>query len=66
MLTERIEKPLAYTMEEAARLLNLSARKMDQLVALRLIRSFKVGKSRRISAESIQEFIKKQEKAAAR
>ena len=66
MLTERIEKPLAYTMEEAARLLNLSARKMDQLVALRLIRSFKVGRSRRVSAEAIQEFIKKMERNAAR
>jgi excisionase family DNA binding protein len=66
MLTERIEKPLAYTMEEAARLLNLSARKMDQLIALRMIRSFKVGKSRRISADALHEFIKQQERVAAR
>lgn len=66
MLTERIEKPLAYTTEDAARLINLSARKMDQLIALGLIRSFKVGKSRRISADALQEFIKQQERAAAR
>jgi excisionase family DNA binding protein len=53
MLAERIEQPRAYTMEQSARLLNLSARKMDELVALKLIRSFKVGKSRRISADAL-------------
>jgi excisionase family DNA binding protein len=66
MLAERIEQPRAYTMEQAARLLNLSQRKMDQLIALRMIRSFKVGKSRRISADALEEFIKQQERAAAR
>jgi excisionase family DNA binding protein len=64
MLAERIEQPRAYTMEQSARLLNLSARKMDELVALKLIRSFKVGKSRRISADALEEFIKQQERAA--
>jgi|HubBroStandDraft_5_1064220.scaffolds.fasta_scaffold1535831_1 excisionase family DNA binding protein len=66
MLAERIEQPRAYTMEQSARLLNLSARKVDELVKLRMIRSFKVGKSRRISADALEEFIKQQERAAAR
>ncbi len=66
MLVEKIEKPLAYKPDEAARLLGISPRKLDELIATKSIRSFKVGKARRITAAAIDEFIKHQEKVAAR
>jgi excisionase family DNA binding protein len=64
MLQERIEKPMAYRREEAARLLGISARKLDQLIAEKEIRSMKVGKRRLISAESLAAFVRKAELAA--
>jgi len=64
MLMDVTEKPKAYAPKDAARLLGLSERKLDELIATRAIRSFKVGKSRRISADAIEEFIKRSERAA--
>jgi excisionase family DNA binding protein len=56
--------PLAYRPDEAARLLGISIRKLIYLIGLKEIRSFKVGKSRRITADAIREFIARQERAA--
>jgi excisionase family DNA binding protein len=64
MLVEKIEKPIAYKPDEAARLLSISPRKLDELIATKQIRSFKVGKSRRVTADAINEYIKAQERAA--
>jgi excisionase family DNA binding protein len=60
------EKPLAYSVAEASRLLGISQRKLTYLILEKELRSFKVGKSRRITAAAIDEYIKRQEKAAAR
>jgi excisionase family DNA binding protein len=61
MLVEITEKPIAYRPNEAARLIGISERKLDELIATKQIRSFKIGKSRRITAEAINTFIKKAE-----
>jgi excisionase family DNA binding protein len=58
------EKPRAYAPKDTARLLGISERKLDELIRTQAIKSFKVGKSRRISAEAIDQFIKQQEKVA--
>jgi excisionase family DNA binding protein len=58
------DKALAYSVAEAARLLSISQRKLTYLIEMKEIRTFKVGKSRRITGDAIQEFIKRQEKAA--
>jgi excisionase family DNA binding protein len=55
---------VAYSVNEAARLLSISPRKLTYLIGMREIRSFKVGKSRRITGDAIQEFVKKSERAA--
>lgn len=55
---------VAYSVNEAARLLSISPRKLTYLISMREIRSFKVGKSRRITNDAIQEFVKKSERAA--
>jgi excisionase family DNA binding protein len=57
-------KPLAYSVAEAARLLSLSPRKLVYLIQAKELRSFKVGKARRITAASLDAFIAKQERAA--
>lgn len=59
-------KPVAYSVNEAARLLSISPRKLTYLIMLKEIRSFKVGKSRRVTAAALAEFVTKQEKLAAR
>jgi len=58
------DKVLAYGVAEAARMLNISQRKLVYLIMLREIRSFKIGKSRRITAQALAEFVTKQEKAS--
>ena len=63
MEVEERERPKAYRMPEVARLLGLSERKIDDLVATGELKSFKVGKSRRVSAEALDLFIKKRERA---
>lgn len=65
MLVEKPQKQMAYTLPEVAQLLNLSLRKVVYLVSSRELRSFRVGKSRRVSAETLEEFIKKSEKATS-
>jgi len=64
MLIEAQERPLAYRREQAARLLGISVRKLDEMIALREIKTMKVGKRRLISAEALAVFIKKAEIAA--
>ncbi len=59
-------KPVAYSVIEAARLLSISPRKLTYLIMLKEIRSFKVGKSRRVTAAALAEFVTKQEKLTAR
>jgi excisionase family DNA binding protein len=61
-----IDKALAYGVSAAARMLSISERKLVYLIMQREIRSFKVGKSRRITAAALEEFITRQEKKAAR
>lgn len=64
IIEKTLEQPLVYKPDEAARLMGISERKLDQLIASKEIKSFKVGKSRRISLESIRAFIAKAEEAA--
>jgi len=59
-------KVIAYSVAEAARLLSISQRKLTYLIGMKEIRTFKVGKSRRISAQALAEFVTRQEKATAR
>jgi excisionase family DNA binding protein len=63
-MLETDNKALAYGVAEAARLLSISQRKLTYLIGMKAIRTFKVGKSRRITGVALQEFIKAQEKAA--
>jgi excisionase family DNA binding protein len=55
---------MVYRPSEAAKLLAISERKLDELIAKREIKSFKVGKSRRITREAITAFIRRAESAA--
>ncbi len=57
---------IAYSVNEAARLLSMSARKLTYLIAMKEIRSFKIGKSRRVTASALAEFVTRQEKKASR
>jgi excisionase family DNA binding protein len=59
-------KPVAYSVAEAARLLSISQRKLTYLIEEKEIKSFKIGKSRRITSAALAEFVTKQEKLAAR
>jgi excisionase family DNA binding protein len=61
-----LESKIAYSVNEAARLLSMSARKLTYLIAMKEIRSFKIGKSRRVTANALAEFVTRQEKKAAR
>jgi excisionase family DNA binding protein len=64
MPVEAIEKPLAYSVRDAARLIGISERKVVELISRKELRSFKVDKSRRITLEAINAFITAQERAA--
>jgi excisionase family DNA binding protein len=48
---------LLYTREEAAAALGIGLTKMKQLIATGEIRSLKIGRSRRITVTSVNEFI---------
>jgi excisionase family DNA binding protein len=48
---------MAYSVQSAARVLDLSVRKVWELVAEGEIESFKVGKSRRIRREALVAFV---------
>ena len=47
---------------EAAQELNISIRKLDQLIAEKAISTVRIGKSRLITEEALQRFLKKAEK----
>jgi excisionase family DNA binding protein len=64
MLVEVEQQPIAYKPDQAARLMGISERKLDELIATKEIRSFKIGKSRRITHDAITAFIKKKEQEA--
>lgn len=55
--------PLAHSVKRAADLLDLSERKVWQLIDENKIESFKVGWSRRIPHESLVAFVKSQQSA---
>ena len=62
---EMTEKPIAYKPTEAARPMGISERKLDGVdLATKQIRCSKIGKSRRITLEAINAFIKRAELAA--
>jgi excisionase family DNA binding protein len=54
-----------YRRQQAADHLGISLRALDDLVALKKIPSFKIGKRRLISADALSAFIRKAEAAAA-
>ena len=47
----------AYTVEQVAKMLNISHDKVYFLLRTRQLRSIKIGKSRRITEEQLAEFI---------
>lgn len=49
--------PLLFTPEEAARMLGVGRPKVFQLMQLGVLRSVKVGASRRISARALSEYV---------
>lgn len=57
----------AHTVEDAAKLLGLSRRKMYELIASRELGSIKIHRSRRITDDQLSDFlkIKQNENAAA-
>ena len=57
-------KVIAYSVAEAARLLSISQRKLVYLIGMKEIKSFKIGKSRRVTSQALAEFVAKQEKLA--
>jgi excisionase family DNA binding protein len=50
---------LLYTVEEAARLLNISHWKVFELIRLNELRSVKIGGLRRVPAKAIEEYIER-------
>lgn len=55
---------IAYSVSRAARLLDLSERKVWQLVQAGEIKSYRVGTARRITRAALIEFVERQETAA--
>jgi excisionase family DNA binding protein len=62
-MSEIENQQLAYRPREAAKMLGVSERKVAELIASKEIKSFKVGKSRRITLEAIFAFIRRAEAA---
>lgn len=54
---------LAYTVREAGALLSLSRSLMYELINAGKIDSIKIGKSRRITEQQLQDFLKRQHSA---
>jgi excisionase family DNA binding protein len=54
---------MAYTVEEAGRLLSLSRAQMYRLIDLKEIATISVGRSRRITARQIDAFVRAKEQA---
>ena len=57
-------EPLAYSVPKAAKALSMGPRTVWNLVWSNKIRSYKVGKSVRISRQALLDFIEQQEKEA--
>lgn len=55
----------AYMVRDVAKKLKLSERYVWELVSAGTIPSFTVGKSRRVSARALREFVEQQERQAA-
>ncbi len=55
----------AYTVEQVAKMLNISRDKVYYLLRTRQLRSIKIGKSRRITEQHIADFIASLEDTAA-
>jgi excisionase family DNA binding protein len=55
----------AYTVEQVAKMLNISRDKVYYLLRTRQLRSIKIGKSRRITEQHIADFIASLEDDAA-
>lgn len=51
---------LAVTPEEAARLLSIGRSALYELMASGELRSFKIGRSRRVAVSAIEEFVRRQ------
>jgi excisionase family DNA binding protein len=58
------KSPRLHRREEAAKLLAISLRGLDELVATKQLASLKIGKRRLISENAIHGFIRRQENAA--
>jgi excisionase family DNA binding protein len=56
----------AYTVEQVAKMLNISRDKVYYLLRTRQLRSIKIGKSRRITEEQLSDFIASLDDHAAR
>jgi excisionase family DNA binding protein len=54
----------AYTVEQVAKMLNISRDKVYYLLRTRQLRSIKIGKSRRITDRHLADFIASREDAA--
>ena len=55
----------AYTVEQVAKMLNISRDKVYYLLRTRQLRSIKIGKSRRITDQQVADFIASLESDAA-
>ena len=56
---------LAYTIEEAARLLSLSRSTLYELMAAGELETIKVGRARRVTEDQLQDFIRRHTAAEA-
>lgn len=54
----------ALARQEGAKRLNVSVRKFDELLATKQILSFKIGKRRLVTEAALENFVRKQERAA--
>jgi excisionase family DNA binding protein len=52
---------LAYTVEEAAKLLSISRSRMYELIQAGTIQSIKIGRSRRITEQQLRAFLRDHE-----
>jgi excisionase family DNA binding protein len=58
------DRQLAYTVPRAARALDISDRKAWELVHSGVIKSIKIGRSRRVTRQALEEYIETLEAAA--
>jgi excisionase family DNA binding protein len=60
----RSDEPLAYSVPRAARALDISDRKAWELVHSGAIKSIKIGRSRRVTRQALEEYIESLRSAA--